>query len=142
MQRFDSLEKFAAHLDIMALKVGIVPYETAALVAPVLAESIKDVFGKDPPLATLAQSTQIERARLGYSTNEPLVRSGSLRETVEHATEFNLAIAGSNDPVARYSEDGAPNRPPRPVFRIGAIASLPLVKRIFKGALGKALGKR
>lgn len=142
MKRLSSLADLADHLDATAFKVGVAPFETAKITAPVLAQSVKDVFGHDPPLATLAESTQIERANLGYSPNEPLVRTGETRESVESIAVFNLAATGSTDPLARCAEDGSPNRPPRPVFLIGGRLALPVVYRIFRAIVGEALGKR
>jgi hypothetical protein len=70
----------------------------------------------------LAQSTQEQRVALGFSANEPLLRTGELRDSIGHLVEGNVGYVGTNDPVAKYHEYGTTKIPPRP-FLAGALAA-------------------
>lgn len=63
----------------------------------------------------LLAATQKERVRLGYPANEPLLRSGALRDSIvsEILIEGHLGEVGSDDPVARYMEFGTATVPAR-----------------------------
>jgi hypothetical protein len=62
----------------------------------------------------LAESTQAERERLGYTPNDPLLRTGEMRETIEHETHEFTAVIGSKDDKAAWQEFGTDRIPPRP----------------------------
>lgn len=74
--------------------------------------------------AQLAAATQAERARLGYTPNDPLLRSGELRAavTTEVAADGSEGIVGiqAGDPMAEVGvvqELGSLRGiPPRPIF--------------------------
>jgi hypothetical protein len=63
----------------------------------------------------LAESTQRERERLGFAANEPLLRTGDLRESIEYTVLPREAAVeiGSNDKIAVYQELGTSRIPPR-----------------------------
>lgn len=67
----------------------------------------------------LAKSTQQDRTRRGFSANEPLLRSGELRNSINHEVSDNRAIVGSNLDAAVYAESGTSKEPPRS-FLLGA----------------------
>jgi phage gpG-like protein len=63
----------------------------------------------------LAQSTQDQRVTLGYSANEPLLRTGDLRDSIHNTVvSSEEAFVGTNDPVAPFHEFGTSRIPPRP----------------------------
>ena len=76
----------------------------------------------------LSDATKKDRVRQGYSENDPLLRSGHLRDTVEMNVRGRSASIGSNDMVMVYQEkgttrtgwQGAKGIPPRPVFLLTA----------------------
>ncbi len=136
------------------------PAIAARLTAPLLVESIREQIGHAPPLRDLAESTQAERAALGYAPNEPLKRTGTLEESWVPAVETGLgllehdvagsalAAAGSADEIAGYHERGYYNVragkvvPPRPAGRLGLMAVQPAARTIWKNLIGRAVGKR
>jgi phage gpG-like protein len=63
----------------------------------------------------LAEATQEERARLGYPPNEPLLREGTLRDSIGHeiVEPGKLAIVGSTSDIAVYQELGTSTIPAR-----------------------------
>lgn len=71
-----------------------------------------------PAWAPLAQSTMEDRVRQHYTPNDPLLRTGHLRESIAHRMgETNRArtvVIGSPDPIAEYQEYGTRSIPPRP----------------------------
>jgi hypothetical protein len=126
---FDDLTK---HLELLERKAEVLPREVATVVAPVLAENVRTVMGDSMKLQDLAESTQIERLSEGYTANDPLVRSGELRNSVlpEVVGLFGaeFAAAGSENPIAAYQEFGTMTIPARPSFEIG-LAETELVAR-------------
>ena len=66
----------------------------------------------------MADSTKSERAALGYPENEPLLRDGTLRDSIKHKVVMTgissgEAHIGSDSPIAEYQELGTSRIPPR-----------------------------
>jgi len=62
----------------------------------------------------LAQSTMDQRVSKGFPANNPLLRSGELRDSITMRSEGNGAIIGSPLDIALYQENGTEHIPPRP----------------------------
>ncbi len=54
----------------------------------------------------LKQSTQRERERHGYTPNDPLYRTGDLRDSIKKAIYGSFAVVGSDSMIAVYQELG------------------------------------
>jgi phage gpG-like protein len=67
----------------------------------------------------LADSTKRDRERKGFPPNEPLLRTGELRDSIEHSAGVETAYVGSNLNIAVYQELGTSRIPPRS-FLMGA----------------------
>lgn len=81
----------------------------------------------------LAKSTQQERVRLGFSANEPLFRTGELRNSIKHevSRDGHIGFVGTDVPYAKYHEFGTSTIPARS-FLGGALAqNEERIKRIF-----------
>ena len=64
--------------------------------------------------AELADSTQKDRAAKGFPENEPLLRTGALRDSIEHTVKsHHEAEVGSDSLIAVYQELGTNHIPPR-----------------------------
>lgn len=68
--------------------------------------------------AELAQSTKDDRVRNGFAENEPLLRTGDLRDSIGHTVHMHdpqsgEATVGSNSDIAVYQELGTRHIPPR-----------------------------
>lgn len=69
--------------------------------------------------ADLADSTKADRVRKGYPEDEPLLREGDLRDSIEIAVRDRLiggethGAVGSNSDIAVYQELGTSRIPPR-----------------------------
>lgn len=62
----------------------------------------------------LSPRTVDEKTRLGYSPpDNPLLRTGMMRQSIGHTVDRDSVTIGSTDPVARYQEFGTVNMPPR-----------------------------
>lgn len=64
--------------------------------------------------AELADSTKAERVAQGYTPNDPLLRSGKLKESITHESNHLEAIIGTNIDYAVDMETGSIKSPPRP----------------------------
>jgi HK97 gp10 family phage protein len=78
----------------------------------------------------LVQSTQEQRVALGYSANEPLLRTGELRDSIGHVVEGDVGYVGTNDPVAKYHEYGTSKMPPRPFLAPAVEAVRPKIEKM------------
>lgn len=61
----------------------------------------------------LAESTQKDREHKGFAPNEPLLRTGDMRDSIKHAVVDGVGYVFSNDPIAAYQELGTAHIPPR-----------------------------
>jgi len=73
----------------------------------------------------LADSTQLERERQGYSANEPGLRRGDMRDSIQASVDAARGVArvGSNDDHLVWFELGTKHQPPRSVLAASARAS-------------------
>ncbi len=104
----------------------------------------QDAAGGFPAWAPLADSTEAEKARLGYPADAPLLRDGTLRDSIEYEVEGNEAIVGSKLPVAAYQEFGTSRGlPPRPFLGPAAVSCGPAIAKMVGtvAALGLSSGE-
>lgn len=81
-----------------------------------LVEEAKRVIGTyDYGWPQLAEVTQEDRARLGYPPNEPLLRTGEMRDSIEYNMDPDgrEAYVGTNNEKAVWQEWGTVGIPPR-----------------------------
>lgn len=120
---FNTLRDFAAFLEGRAIAIEVtVQRELPQRAARILHEHADRVFGDPAKLAPDAPATQAERARLGYTINEPLLRTGALRASLREIVDDGVGGIASDARVMAYQEYGFLDRrtgtvvPPRPVF--------------------------
>jgi hypothetical protein len=134
MRRFQAAAPLAKYLEThiaqLSAEAARIPAVLAEEAAPVLAAQIVELYGHAPPLADLAQSTQDERSALGFSANEPLVRTGGLRDSEEFEALDGVAGAGNPDERSAWMEHGnaSRNMPPRAVHLMGLELTIPFAK--------------
>jgi hypothetical protein len=67
-----------------------------------------------PPLA---EATKADRAAHGFPEDEPLLRTGEMRDSIEHNVGREgsqvVGLVGTNHPIAKYQELGTSHIPPR-----------------------------
>ena len=103
-------------------------------------------IGPFPAWAPLAESTILEKEKLGYAPpDNPLLRTGELRESITHSIESNVLIFGSKDPLMVYHEFGTSKIPMRPVIGptvyrnkefIKKTLGVAIIEGYFKGSSG------
>ena len=79
--------------------------------------------GPFPAWAELADSTKADRVAKGFTENDPLLRSGELRDGYQHEVIGDTAVIGSESDVALWMETGTEKAPPRPVLGAAAYNS-------------------
>lgn len=133
MRQFNSFAELANHFAQLERRVGPAIVHELDDNGRAVAAAVKRYFGTyGPGWAVLADSTQAERVRLGYSPNDPLLRSGDLQGLINHMIEGESLFVGilpgaklrdgTSAPMVMASlENGTSDGriPPRPVFLQG-----------------------
>lgn len=73
----------------------------------------QDQAGPFVAWAELADATKEDRARQGYPDDEPLLRTGEMRDSIQHQVGSHEVQVGSNSDIAVYQELGTKHIPPR-----------------------------
>nr|DAG88323.1 MAG TPA: virion morphogenesis protein [Herelleviridae sp.] len=88
-----------------------------------------------PAWAPLAEFTKNERERLGYTRDDPGLRSGAMRDSIKSEFSGLEAVVGSDDQHLVYFELGTDKQPPRSVLGMAVMRNRELIQK----ELGKAL---
>lgn len=130
MKEFSSFAAFAAHLERLALIGPEVTHHIADKSAEEIQKTAQGMIGDYQPAIgpyveweELADSTKAERARLGFSDNDPGYRSGEMQKSIKRSAEGGEAVVGSNDQHLVWFDLGTPKQPPRPVLGPAALHS-------------------
>lgn len=122
-QELQSLEALAVRLLLMPLAIRKLQHQALDMACQIIekdaAEQIghyQDGHGDYPAWAPLADSTEEEKARLGYPSDAPLERTGELKDSFSHEVQGIEAVVGSTDPTMLYHEFGTDKMPPRPAL--------------------------
>lgn len=129
MKTVGSLGEMAAILARNIVSTTVAAEHAMAKAAKVVQEDAKDRIG-EYQLAVgpfqkwldLKDETKEERLRLGYSEDDPLFRSGALRNSIVTEHTAKQAIIGSKLPIAAYQEFGTNRISPRPFLGPAAYA--------------------
>lgn len=109
-----TLAEFALHLAKFGAMVEVAKAEALEKACEIVEEEAKRVIGTyDYSWPQLAPSTQADRSSHGYPANEPLLRDGSMRESITHHVEGSDGYVGSPSKIALYQELGTAHIPPR-----------------------------
>lgn len=124
MREFSSLSAFAEHLDVLSALAPAAELAGVAAAAKIIQAEAKaeighyqDQAGPFSAWRELADRTKADRLRKGFTENDPLLRTGEMRDSVEttvHATAIGAEAAiGSNSQIAEWQELGTSKMPPR-----------------------------
>jgi hypothetical protein len=123
MKSFSSFAGFAAEFATAALAVEELNHRMLEHAAVCIEERAKEKIGEYQKetgefvaWAELAESTKQDREEQGYSENEPGLRSGEMRDSIEHQSSAVEAHVGSNDQNLVWFELGTVKQPPRSVL--------------------------
>ena len=141
MKEFTSLGQFARHLATLEVAVALELRNGLETVARAVKEKAKDEIGEYqaaigpfPAWAPLAESTVADRVAKGYSPDEPLLRTGEMRDSIDKSVSGMEATIGSTSQIAVYQELGTDKIPPRPFLGPAVLHNEKLIKQI----LGRA----
>lgn len=133
MKTFD-LQGFAAHLASLTVAVAAEEHhalERAAVIVEREAKAEIGVYqGQKGPFkawAELAEATKADRVKKGFSENDPLLRTGDMRDTINHQVSGKEAHVGSDSDIAVYQELGTSRIPPRSFLGGAAFRKAPEV---------------
>lgn len=138
---FQSLGEFATHLLMLQAAVVVELNRGLDHVAKAIEDTAKSEIGEYQPAvgpfqdwAPLAESTEAEKARLGYPADAPLLREGDLRNSIERDVQGLEAVVGSKSDIAVYQEFGTAKIPPRPVIGPAAFRNGKKIQKILGAA--------
>lgn len=147
MREFHSMAEFAVHLGEMILVEAEAEHAALEKAAQLVEKTAKERIGTEyEDWPELAASTLDEKARLGYSIPDPLLRTGDMRESIEHHTEIHEAEVGSNEDKAVWHELGTSRMPARSFLASSARDKEDEIVEIVGGAVvialtGEAIGR-
>jgi HK97 gp10 family phage protein len=89
--------------------------------------------------APLAPSTLADKAKHGFATPKPLLRTGELRDSIEYTVNGNEGCVGTDNKAAPFLEFGTSKMPPRSFLVSSAISSEDKIHRMAAAATIAAL---
>jgi HK97 gp10 family phage protein len=97
----------------------------------IVQKKAKAAIGKEHEMwAPLAESTIADKAKHGYPTPKPLLRTGELRDSIEYQVSGNEGVVGTDNKAAPFLEFGTSKMPPRSFLVSSAISSEPKIHRL------------
>jgi phage gpG-like protein len=120
------LKQFARMLETRAIPAAAsVALDAAAAVIESEAKAEIGTYqrsdmGPFQPWAELKDATKLDRVRLGFTPNDPLLRTGDLRNSISREVHGIEAVVGSDSDVMVYQELGTRTIPPRSVLGLAA----------------------
>lgn len=137
MKEFKSFAAFAAHLDRLAVASAEVKHHMLEKAAEEVQKTAQGMIGDYQGAVgefraweELAESTQAERARLGFSENDPGFRTGQMQQSIQRSVGDSEMVVGSSDQHLVWFDQGTSNQPPRAVLGPAAIHSEKRVRKI------------
>ena len=128
MKEFHSFLQAAEHCLALAAEVALAEHEALEHIAKVIEKQAKSEVGhyqeQDGPFAAwaeLADSTKEDRVRQGYTENDPGLRSGEMRDSIQHRVGLHEALIGSDDDNLVFFELGTEKQPPRSVLGLAGV---------------------
>lgn len=144
-----SLTSLAAHFGVMATHVQHIEEEMLAHACEMIADRAKEVIGTySYSWPQLAPATQTSRTQLGFPPNEPLLRSGELRDSIEWVVDRGASFlpsrtsdsfferghhgyVGSNNMKAVWNFLGTPTIPARDPILDATMQLMPQIEQHF-----------
>lgn len=146
MREFGDVATFAAHLLTLNAAIEHSTHKGLEKVAKIIERDAKGQIGHYQPevgpfqdWAPLAESTEAEKARLGYPADAPLLREGKLRDSIQHEVAGHEAVIGSKSEIAEYQEFGTRTIPPRPFIGPAAFKNKDAIQHILGASLVQGL---
>jgi HK97 gp10 family phage protein len=149
---FESITHFVTHLAKVELAIRASTHKALDQAAKIIEVDAKKQIGdyqaEVGPFAgwvELADSTKADRVAKGFTENDPLLRTGGLRDSISRQVEGDEAAVGSTSDIAVYQELGTDKIPPRPFLgpaafknrdRIESLLGLAVIHALEYGEVG------
>lgn len=142
-----TLERCAGKLEITlaeAMEASAVIVENAAKaeIGHYQRDNMGDDRGRWEAWAELKPATKKDRLRKGYAENDPLLRSGDMRDSIEHVSTMKYFVVGSKSDILLWQELGTERIPPRSVLALALFRNTPLVMRLIGKTIEKTLADK
>lgn len=115
------LEQFARELLSASARIATGLESDFRVIVKEIEETAKEEIGVYQPAygpfdawAPLAESTKADRVRKGFTEDDPLFRSGKLRDSIQSEVVGLAAIVGTKSEIGLWQEVGTARIPPRP----------------------------
>lgn len=136
MKQFNGFASFARHL----MRTAAIGEEVSSHLAKEGGKVVQkdaqarigeyqDGVGEFTAWANLAESTVNDRLSKGFSPDDPLLRTGSLRDSIEVHEDGAEVVVGSASDIALYQECGTDKIPPRPFLGPAGFTSREKIER-------------
>ncbi len=132
-----SLVGFVEHLAAMTIEIEHETQEGLEEAARIVEREAKAEIGTYQPeagefaaWAELADATKDDRVKQGYTENDPLLRDGTMRDSIEHMVIGHTAHIGSDSAIAEYQELGTARIPARSFLGGAAFRKAPEVAEV------------
>jgi len=139
------LEQFAREMSSASTSIATGLEAGFRVIVKEIEETAKEEIGVYQPVygpfdawAPLAESTKAERVRQGYSEDEPLLRSGELRDSIESEVVGLAAIVGTKSEIGFWQEVGTVSVPPRPFIGPAYVRKIDPLMDSIEIALGRS----
>lgn len=143
---FGNITHFLVHLAEAQLAVHVATHRALDRAAAIVERDAKQQIGDYQPEAgpfnawpELADSTKQDRVNKGFSENDPLLRTGELRDSISRQVQGSEAAVGSTSDVMVYQELGTDRIPPRPVLGPAALKNKDRIEKVLGDAVVHAL---
>lgn len=143
---FGSITHFLVHLIEAELAVQVASHRALDVAAAIVEKDAKEQIGTYQEDAgpfnawpELADSTKQDRLHKGFSENDPLLRSGELRDSISREVHGNEAAIGSTSDVMVWQELGTERIAPRPVLGPAAYKNKDRIEKVLGAAVVHAL---
>lgn len=132
------LEQLGRELSFASIKIASELELGFHIIVKDIEETAKEEIGVYQPAygpfeawAPLAESTKADRVSQGYTEDDPLLRSGELRDSIESEVVGLAAIVGTKSQIGFWQEVGTENIPPRPFIGSAYVRKIdPLMESI------------
>jgi hypothetical protein len=137
-----SLASFVIHLEQALVEIHHETHKALERAGQVVEKEAKfeighyqDQAGPFVAWKELAAATKSDRIAHGFSENDPLLRTGDMRDTVKHRVDMTgiasgEAHIGSDSEIALYQEIGTVSIPPRSFLGGALVRKIEAVKHI------------
>lgn len=150
MASHSSFRSLARFLEVAAIE-ALDQKKALDAAARIIQKAAKDKIGEyqsqagqSIAWADLADSTKDDRIRQGYPEDEPGLRDGTMRDSIDRRSNAEMATVGSDDDKMVYFELGTAKQPPRSVLAGAAYENSEKVanaigRQVFSKLVGKGV---